>query len=225
MSEKESIIDLICQKFSKEKDDINEQLDEHLHSFDLTDEYKTEVTKKFNTKINEIFNIKNGGTFFDFVTNVYGKSNIVSYHELDMEIPGKDQKYNNKQMIYLDGNLNLSDSKFDFLKNDLFTFGNYEQMDQPNYSFTSFKSQNSYLFVKVDPYYAYSVFNSHGDRRLVFRLGTDFFINPVMDCIFDDDTVEAFFENNTDNDVDKLFATVNPAKSYVKELIIYQIDN
>ena len=26
MSEKESIIDLICQKFSKEKDDINEQL-------------------------------------------------------------------------------------------------------------------------------------------------------------------------------------------------------
>ena len=126
MSEKESIIDLICQKFSKEKDDINEQLDEHLHSFDLTDEYKTEVTKKFNTKINEIFNIKNGGTFFDFVTNVYGKSNIVSYHELDMEIPGKDLKYNNKQMIYLDGNLNLSDSKFDFQNNDLFTFGNYE---------------------------------------------------------------------------------------------------
>ena len=91
--------------------------------------------------------MKNSNSFLDFVTKVYGKSNIVSYHEIDIEHLSKENFFNlNKQVIYLNGKLDLCGSKFDFRKNDLFTYGNYEQISEENYKFTSFKSQNSYLF-------------------------------------------------------------------------------
>ena len=172
--------------------------------------------------------MKDANCFLDFITNVYWKSNLVSYHEIkfDHPDPEKSEYVINKQLIYLVGALNLSDPKFDFQKAELFTYGNYEHIEQQYYKFTSFRSQNSYLFVKVDSNFAYGVFTSHGYKRIIFRLGIDFFQNPTMDLIFEEDEgVKEFFDNNSDNDVDMLFATLKTNKAHVKELIIYQLDN
>ena len=225
--EEKSIIELICDKFSKEKNDIDKQLDVHLHLFDLTDEYKTEIINNFNKKGNKIFDINDANTFLDFVTKVYGKSNIFSYHEIVFESPDpeKEENKNNKQMVYLDGKLDLTESKFDFEKNNFFTYGNLKQADEDYYEFTSFKSQNSYLFIKIDSSFGYGIFNPHGSRRIIFRIGQDFFNNRSMDIISEDESVTEFFENNSENDVDKLFATNKSFKANVKNLIIYQINN
>ena len=170
--------------------------------------------------------MKNSNSFLDFVTNVYGKSNIVSYHEIDIEHLSKENYFNlNKQVIYLNGKLDLYGSKLDFRKNDLFTYGNYEQISEENYKFTSFKSQNSYLFVKVDSSFAYGILNAHGLVNTICRLGRDFFQNPVMDLIPEGENVNEFFENNSENNVEKLFATSETKKAYVKKLILYQINN
>ena len=47
-------------------------------------------------------------------------------------------------------------------------------MNEDDYKFTSFKSQNSYLFVKVDNCFAYDIFNSHGNQKRIFKLGVVF---------------------------------------------------
>ena len=226
--EETSLIELICQKFSKDKTEIDEKLEAHLQEFDLTDEYKSEITKNFNSKGKKIFDMKNASNFLDFVTKVYGKSNIFSYHEIHFDNPEKEEKLINKQAIYLDGKLDLSDKKFNFEQNDLFTYGNYEGMDDNEYyKFTSFKSQNSYVFVKVDSCFAYGIFDSHGDKNTIIRLGIDFFQNPVMDMILEDekDNVTEFLKNNGEDNVEILFATFKSYKAYVKDLIIYQFDN
>ena len=221
-----SFTELICQKFSKDKSEIDEKLDSHLTEFDLTEEYKTEITTNLNAKATKIFDLKDANNFLDFITNVYGKSNIFSFHEIKFENPEGEEMPINKQAIYLQGKLDLSEKKFDFEKNDLFTFGNYENMNEDNYEFTSFKSQNSYLFVKVDTCFAYGIFNSHGNRRMIFKLGVDFFQNPVMDLIGEDEeSVKQFFENNSEENVEMLFATSKSYKAYVNELIIYELNN
>ena len=45
-----------------------------------------------------------------------------------------------------------------------------------------------------------------------------------MDIILEDDTVIYFFENSSENDVDKLFATTKSYKANVKDLIIYKLN-
>ena len=67
-------------KIFKNKSEIDEKLDSHLAQFDLTEEYKTEITKNLNANATKIFDLKDAYNFLDFITNVYGKSNIFSYH-------------------------------------------------------------------------------------------------------------------------------------------------
>ena len=81
------------------------------------------------------------------------------------------------------------------------------------------------FFVKVDSFFAYGILNAHGLVNTICRLGRDFFQNPVMDLIPEGENVNEFFENNSENNVEKLFATSETKKAYVKKLIIYQINN
>ena len=46
-----------------------------------------------------------------------------------------------------------------------------------------------------------------------------------MDLIPEGENVNEFFENNSENNVEKLFATSETKKAYMKKLIIYQINN
>ena len=62
-----SFTELICQKFSKDKSEIDEKLDSHLTEFDLTEEYKTEITTNLNAKATKIFDLKDANNFLDFI--------------------------------------------------------------------------------------------------------------------------------------------------------------
>ena len=225
-----TLLDIIVEKFSQSKNSIVEELDKHLTVFDMTNEYKNEIENKFNSKTKLIFDMeKDGNTFLDFVTKVYGKSNIASFHYIEFEeIPGdnnssdEEGEITSKQLVYLNGNLGLFNKIFDFQKNDLFTYGNYENMRRTEYRFTSFRAQNSNILIKVEENEAYGIFTSHGHVDTIIKIKKDFFKNPVLEMFeglrLEDDNID-------EENVGKICNALNPKKGYLKEFKIYQIED
>ena len=240
-----SLLDILAEKFSKQKDILEEDLGDHLCLFDMTDEYIDEIENKFKSKAELIFDMeKDANSFLDFVTKVYGKSSIASFHYIEFE----DEKYpeenssseensgneNNsgseenehltsRQLVYLNGKLDLLNKKFDFGTNDLFTYGNYENMKKKEYRFTSFRSQNSNILIKVEEDRAYGIFTSHGNVDTIIGIRKDFFTNPIIE-MYEGIRIEEDNGINEEN-VGKIFPTLNTKKGILKEFKIYQIKN
>ena len=232
-----TILDIIEEKFEKPKSLLIEELDKHLTLFDLNDEYKNEIENSFNSNTKLIFDMeKSGKTFLDFVTKVYGKEKIVSYHYIEFEKFDEQEKYSedsedgeeakeitSRQLIYLNGRLDLLNKIFNFKKNDLFTYGNYEDMRRTDYCFTSFRAQNSDILIKVEEDCAYGIFTSHGYVDVVLKIKKDFFENPVIEMseglrLEDRDAI-------TEENVGKIFNTLRVKKGFLKEFKIFQIEN
>ena len=232
-----SLLDIIAEKFSKQKHSLEEDLSDHLCLFDMTDDYIDEIENKFKSKAELIFDmVKDGNSFLDFVTKVYGKSSIASFHYIEFEdekcpeensdnegnSDSEDNEHlTSRQLIYLNGKLDLLNKKFDFGKNDLFTYGNYENMKKKEYKFTSFRSQNSNILIKVEEDRAYGIFTSHGNIDTIIGIRKDFFKNPVIE-MYEGIRIEEGNGINEEN-VGKIFPTLNTKKGYLKEFKIYQI--
>ena len=121
-----SLLDIIAEKFSKQKHSLEEDLSDHLCLFDMTDDYIDEIENKFKSKAELIFDMeKDGNSFLDFVTKVYGKSSIASFHYIEFEDEkcpeeNSDNEENNdsednehltsRQLIYLNGNQDIYSS-------------------------------------------------------------------------------------------------------------------
>ena len=232
-----SLLDIIAEKFSKQKHSLEEDLSDHLCLFDMTDDYIDEIENKFKSKAELIFDmVKDGNSFLDFVTKVYGKSSIASFHYIEFEDEkcpeenidnegnsgSEDNEHlTSRQLIYLNGKLDLLNKKFDFGTNDLFTYGNYENMKKKEYKFTSFRSQNSNILIKVEEDRAYGIFTSHGNIDTIIGIRKDFFKNPVIE-MYEGIRIEEGNGINEEN-VGKIFPTLNTKKGYLKEFKIYQI--
>ena len=136
-------------------------LKEHLTLFEVTDQYKNEIINKFNSKITKIYdsNIDNN-TVTNFVSKVAGKSNLVLFikfkggkkekdGEEEGEGKGKGEGEVLTQLAYLNGKVQIINKIFSFLNIDVFSYGNYETHEKGEYIYTSFKSQNSDIFIKI----------------------------------------------------------------------------
>lgn len=226
-----TLLDIIEEKFEKPKNKLAKELNKHLTLFDMTNEYKDEIEQSFNTKTKLLFDMeKDGKTFLDFVTKVYGKSNIASFHYIEFEdMPDENEGSENtirltsKQLIYLNGKLDLLNKIFNFEKNDLFTYGNYEDMRKTDYCFTSFRAQNSNILIKVEEDCAYGIFTSHGDVDVVIKIKKDFFENPVLE-MSEGLRLEDSLNINEEN-VGKIFNTLKVYTGHLKEFKIFQIEN
>ena len=87
--EPKCVLDLISQKFIKDKKEILSQLNENLESEELTEVYKNEVITKFQSKITKIFDTeKDTNTLLNFISKVRGLPNLVAYIILRDEISG-----------------------------------------------------------------------------------------------------------------------------------------
>ena len=234
-----SLLDIIAEKFSGSKDSLDNELSDHLYLFDMTEEYIDEIENKFKSNAKLIFDMeKDGNSFLDFVTKVYGKSNIASFHYIEFEDENCVEENNDseensdseekehltsKQLVYLNGKLDLLNKIFDFGKNDLFTYGNYENMKKKEYCFTSFRSQNSNILIKVEQDSAYGIFTSHGNIDTIIGIRKDFFKNPIIQ-MYEGVRVKEDNGINEEN-IGKIFPTLNTKKGYLKEFKIYQVEN
>ena len=135
-NEPQCILDIISQKFFKDKNELLTALNKHLDLAELTETYKNEVIIKFESKITKIFDTKyDNNTLINFMAKIKGLPNLVAFISL------KDKNGENtlKQLIYLNGKIDLVNNIFTFENSDSFGYGDYEPNEDENYSFITFR--------------------------------------------------------------------------------------
>ena len=98
-----------------------------------------------------------------FMAKVFGKKNIVTFHSLSI-----DDEYLNVQIAFLNGKFEFQNNYFNFDNTELYTYGDYENVDG-DYSYTSFRSQNSKLYAKIEFDCIYIIFYEHGNINLSLK--------------------------------------------------------
>jgi hypothetical protein len=243
--EPKSIIELLSQKYLKEKDDLENKLNEHLIIFELTDDYKNEVVTKFKKNITKVFDTKTDtNTLLNFLSKVKGLPNLVVY----INIGDKTEKGDLKQMFYVNGKIDLVDNTFTFENSDIFGYGNYEPNEDEESGFLTFRPQNTqlYLKIKIDCIYV-MCYREDVEVKFILKIKQNFKDNPILSLSANDikpiegpvavsGEEEEENEGNEDEDFEKLMNNKENIdeifekqtkfkKLYIDELLIYKIDD
>ena len=204
--------------FSVSKYKLSRDLLKHLNQFGLSDDYRRELFKRFNSKIRKIYDVRtDGDTLMGFMTKVFGKKNIVTFHSLTI-----DDELLNVQIAFLDGKFEFKNNYFNFENTELYTYGDYENVDG-DFSYTSFRSQNSKLYAKIEFDCIYIIFYEHGDINFVAKIRDNFYNNPVLFIDESKEKIEEFFENNSEDKVSELFNECQTKELNVSDLVIYEM--
>ena len=204
--------------FSVSKYKLSRDLLKHLNQFGLSDDYRRELFKRFNSKIRKIYDVRtDGDTLMGFMTKVFGKKNIVTFHSLTI-----DDELLNVQIAFLNGKFEFKNNYFNFENTELYTYGDYENVDG-DFSYTSFRSQNSKLYAKIEFDCIYIIFYEHGDINFVAKIRDNFYNNPVLFIDESKEKIEEFFENNSEDKVPELFNECQTKELNVSDLVIYEM--
>ena len=217
----QTLINIMEKKFAKSRYLLSKDLSSHLKEFGLKDDFKNEIADKFeSSKAKLIYDVKkDGDTLVGFMSKVFGRSNIASFHALH----GGD-KYLSVQLAYLNGKLDFINNYFNFENNDLFTYGNYQVYDG-DFCYTSFKAQNSKLYVKIEFDCLYVIFYENDNINFIIKIRDNFVNNPVLYLDEDNEKITKFFEENSEDKVADLFNSSRSCEVTVTELQIYQIED
>ena len=170
-----TLIDIMEKKFTKSKYLLTKDLSTHLNDFGLKDDFKKEICNRFESKAKVIYDVKkDGDTLVGFMSKVFGRSNIASFHAFH-----GDEKFLSVQLAYLNGKLDFSNNYFNFENNDLFTYGNYQVYDG-DYCYTSFKAQNSKLYVKIEFDCLYVIFYEGDNINFIIKIRDNLMNNPIL---------------------------------------------
>ncbi len=219
-SEPCTLLDIMCKKFAKSKYILAKDLSSHLNEFGLKDAFKSEIEHKFEEKATLIYDVKkDGDTLVAFMSKVFGKKNIASFHALH-----GNEKYLSVQLAYLNGKFEFINNFFNFDKTDLFTYGNY-QVYEGEFCFTSFKAQNSRLFVKIEFDCIFVIFYEGENVNFIIKIRDNFINNPILYVDEGSDKISEFFETHTEQQVGELFNISRTMEVNLTELLVYQIGN
>jgi len=111
---------------------------------------------------------------------------------------------------------------FNFNNTELYTYGDYQNVDG-DYAYTSFRSQNSKLYAKIEFDCIYIIFYEQGTINFIAKIRDNFVNNPVLFIDEDKQKIEEFFENNSEDKVVELFNEYEPRELNVNELMIYEM--
>ena len=213
-----TLLDIMSKKFCKSKYVLGKDLSSHLTEFGLKDDFKNEITNKFESKAKIIYDVKkDGDTLVTFMAKVFGKKNIASFHALH-----GNEKYLSVQLAYLNGKFEFLNNYFNFDQTDLFTYGNY-QVYEGDFCFTSFKAQNSRLFVKIEFDCIFVIFYEGENINFIIKIRDNFVNNPILYVDEGSDKINQFFETHSPNQVGELFNTSRTTEVNLTELVVYQV--
>ena len=213
-----NLFELMSEIFCISKYKLSQDLKNHLFDFGLKKEYGKQLHKKFTSKIKKIYDIKtDGDSLVSFMTKVFGKKNLVSFHSLS----NKDE-YINVQISYLNGIFEFVNNYFNFQNCELFTYGDYQSFDD-GYCFTSFRAQNSKLYAKIESDCIYIIFYEHGNINFIIKIRENFAKNPILYINDNLRKIEEFFKNNKEDKVFELFEKYKSKELNLTDLAIYQI--
>ena len=214
------LFDLMSEKFCVSRYQLGKDFMRHLEDFGTTEDYKKELYNKFNSKVKKIYDVKvDGDTLICFMTKVFGKKNIITFHSLSNDIEG----YLNVQLAYLSGKFEFKNNYFNFENTELYTYGDYQTVEN-GYCYTSFKQQNSKLYAKIEFDCIYIIFYEHGEINFIAKIRENFVNNPVLYIDEDKTKLDEFFENNPEEKVVELFNESHTKELNLTDLEIYQIE-
>ena len=231
-NEPKCVLDLISQKFIKDKNKLLSQLNNKLELAELTEIYKNEVIKKFQYKITKIFDTKkDNNTLINLMSKVRGLPNLVVFCSFRVETIGIPIQ----QVVYINGKIDLAKNIFSLEKKDSIAYGIYEEGDE-QFDFQVFEPQNFQIYfkIKIDSLYLMCYREEYLIKFLI-KIKQKFKDNEIksvrehfnFDKEDDDneyfDVHEKLIKNK--EKVDELFEKQNEIEnSYLEELMIYKID-
>jgi len=242
--EPKSIIELISQKYLKDKDDLVNKLNDFLIISEFSDDYKNEVTSKFKSNLTKAFDTKTDtNTLLNLLSKVKGLPNLVVY----INIGDKTDKDDLKQLFFVNGKIDLVDSTFTFENSDIFGYGNYESNSNEEGEFIYFRPQNTQLYLKIKIDCIYIICYREGvEVKFILKIKQNFMDNPLVglsgnDINLDgvqgaaDDANEENEEDDEDDcvkimknkeNIDEIFEKQTKFKDlYLYELVIYKTDD
>ena len=212
------LFDVMSEIFYVSKYKLSKEFVRHIEQFGLSEDYQKELFRKFNSKIRKIYDVKtDGDTLVGFMTKVFGKKNIVTFHSLSI-----DNEIINVQIAFLNGKFEFVNNYFNFNNTELYTYGDYQNVDG-DYAYTSFRSQNSKLYAKIEFDCIYIIFYEQGNINFIAKIRDNFVNNPVLFIDEDKTKLEEFFENNSEDKVAELFNQYEPRELNVTDLAIYEM--
>ena len=212
------LFDVMSEIFYVSKYKLSKEFVRHIEQFGLSEDYQKELFNKFNSKIRKIYDVKtDGDTLVGFMTKVFGKKNIVTFHSLSI-----DNEIINVQIAFLHGKFEFVNNYFNFNNTELYTYGDYQNVDG-DYAYTSFRSQNSKLYAKIEFDCIYIIFYEQGSINFIAKIRDNFANNPVLFIDEDKSKLEEFFENNSEDKVAELFNQYEPRELNVTDLAIYEM--
>ena len=242
--EPKSILELISQKYLKDKDDLVNKLNDFLIISEFTDDYKDEVTSKFKKNLTKAFDTKTDtNTLLNLLSKVKGLPNLVVY----INIGDKTDKGDVKQLYFVNGKIDLVDNTFTFENSDIFGYGNYESNSNEEGEFIYFRPQNTQLYLKIKIDCIYIICYREGvEVKFILKIKQNFMDNPLVglsgnDINLDgvqgaaDDANEENEEDDEDDcvkimknkeNIDEIFEKQTKFKDlYLYELVIYKTDD
>ena len=212
------LFDVMSEIFYVSKYKLSKEFVRHIEQFGLSEDYQKELFRKFNSKIRKIYDVKtDGDTLVGFMTKVFGKKNIVTFHSLSIE-----NEIINVQIAFLNGKFEFVNNYFNFNNTELYTYGDYQNVDG-DYAYTSFRSQNSKLYAKIEFDCIYIIFYEQGNINFIAKIRDNFVNNPVLFIDEDKSKLDEFFENNSEDKVAELFNQYEPRELNVTDLAIYEM--
>ena len=239
--EPKSILELISQKYLKDKDDLVNKLNDFLIISEFTDDYKDEVTSKFKKNLTKAFDTKTDtNTLLNLLSKVKGLPNLVVY----INIGDKTDKDDLKQLFFVNGKIDLVDSTFTFENSDIFGYGNYESNNAEEGGFIYFRPQNTQLYLKIKIDCIYIICYREGvEVKFILKIKQNFMDNPLVGLSGNDIDLEGVKgaaddanEEEEDEDdfvkimnhkenIDEIFEKQTKFKNlYLNELVIYKVD-
>ena len=242
--EPKSILELISQKYLKDKDDLVNKLNDFLIISEFSDDYKDEVTSKFKKNLTKAFDTKTDtNTLLNLLSKVKGLPNLVVY----INIGDKTDKGDVKQLYFVNGKIDLVDNTFTFENSDIFGYGNYESNSNEEGEFIYFRPQNTQLYLKIKIDCIYIICYREGvEVKFILKIKQNFMDNPLVglsgnDINLDgvqgaaDDANEENEEDDADDfvkiiknkeNIDEIFEKQTKFKDlYLNELVIYKTDD
>lgn len=219
-----TLFDIISKVFAKSKYTLNSDLYNHLSEFGLEQDYRNEVVKRFDSKVSLLFDSKKDpDTLIYFMSKIYGKKNIAAFHSLLLR---EDEKRDlNIQLSFINGKIEFVNGFFNFDQNDVFTYGNYQSVEENEFCFTCFRAQNSRLYIKITLDSIYVIFYENDYMNFIIKIRDHFIQNPVLLLGGEKEEAEDFLKENGEDKVDQLFENNPTENCYLKELVIYQVED
>ena len=201
------VCDFISKKFYKSKGEVIFDLKTFLtdNIFELSEEYKAQILKDFNSKAKIIFNTEiDEDTVSNFFSKVYGKSNIVCFISLILESKRKGIVPANF-FLFLKEKLELQNDVYDLNNKIILIFGNCQDNieEYKNIFFALNNEKWSFLIKKEKD--CVHVNSKIYELEIEFLIKDNFLKNDII--------YEVKGEKGEDH-----------AKIKIDELIIYQID-